>query len=87
MEGFWVRLTATERRHGQDTREHALVVTVQHTTDAGEERDAKDAEILEQGRGTALAHHGLPLLQRGIVERAGVTAASSAHLEDACFSC
>jgi hypothetical protein len=75
-----VPLTPVERRHGQHTREHALVVTVEHTANAGKAGDAEDAEVLPERAGTALAHHGLALVKRGIVE-AGRAGVASGHCE------
>jgi len=57
-----------ESRHGEDTREHALIVAVEDTTNAGERRDPEDLEVLPQRGWPALAHQGLALVKGGIID-------------------
>lgn len=71
-------LTPFKGWHDQDTGEHALVVAVQDTANAGKSGDAGDLPILEQGAGARGAHEGLALGEGGIVGRS--TSAGN-HLE------
>jgi hypothetical protein len=62
------RLTSLEGIHGQDTREHALVVTIQNTTDASKQGNAEHLPVFHQRHRAGRAHHALPPLERGIVD-------------------
>ncbi len=71
--------TQLESRHVQDGREHALVVAMQHTTNASKGSDVEDSEVLEQGSRLTGAHESLAPAQGGIIDpRADIAAA--AHL-------
>ena len=70
-------LTLFKGRHGQKTRKHALVVTIEDTPDAGEEGNSKNLEVLDECRRTTLAHEHLTAVQGRIVElSAGIAAAT-----------
>jgi hypothetical protein len=73
-----VRHTLLEGVHGKQTREHALVVAVEDTTEASKGGNSQDLPVLHQGPGTGGAHELLASLQRGIVD-AGRGDYSSAH--------
>src|SRR5690606_34607100 len=61
-------LTQFKGRHGQDAREHPLIVAVQDSADARKGGDAKDLEVLEQGARTTGSHEGLAALERRVVK-------------------
>ena len=68
--------TVPEGAHGEQAREHALVVAVEHTADAGKGRDAQHLPILQQSARARSSHELLATLERGIVEGAAVITAS-----------
>jgi hypothetical protein len=86
--GFWAvlvmssetmeyRLTPSERVHGQNTTEHALVVTIQNASNAGEQSDAEHLEVLHERTRSTLAHEGLTPLESCI--EASDRSASATH--------
>ena len=62
--------TVHEVVHGQDAGEDTLVVTVEQTTNASETGDAEDADVLDQGHGTGVAHQRLAAIE-GDIEGGG----------------
>lgn len=67
-------LTLSKRMHGQDAREHALVVAVEDAADAGKGRDARHLEVLDKGPRSAGTHQGLAPRQGHIVGGVAVAA-------------
>lgn len=65
--GDWSPLTLLESRHGEDTREHALVVTVQNSTDTGERGDGEHTKVLHEGASATRSHQRLTTVQDCIV--------------------
>jgi hypothetical protein len=51
-------LTLSKGRHSQDTTKHALVVAIEDTSQASEQGDAEDFEILDQSARATGAHEG-----------------------------
>lgn len=55
--------TFAKRRHGENATKHALVVSVEDTTQTGEQRNAEDFHVLHQSGRATFAHKGLTSLQ------------------------
>lgn len=73
---FWLR-TLSKRWHLQDTAEHALVVSIKHTTKAGEHGNQENLAILDESSWTTLAHQGLAPLECDI--EADCSSTSTSH--------
>lgn len=52
-----------ERRRGQYTTEHALVITVENASNAGEGGDCEDTGILDKCHRSASIHEGFSTVQ------------------------
>jgi hypothetical protein len=57
-----------EGLHGQDTTEHALVVSIEKTTNTGETSYTKDSQILQDGLWPSFARELESVLQSRIRE-------------------
>jgi hypothetical protein len=72
-------LTFFEGWHGKYTRKHALVVTIENTTNASKGSNPKDGEVRDQGTSTTGSHESLSTVQGRIVD--GSSFYCSAHVE------
>lgn len=75
------RLTLLERGHGENAREHALVITIQDTANTGKGSQAEDAKVLDQSASSTGAHEGLATMQRRIID-GGAAVGVRAHCEE-----